>query len=85
MKNRAKIIIKNTDTNEVVSYFDNITEDDIPIWKEGNYSCDCNRYLFFRRAKGDTPKWNDGECGDGKFLVNISVDGDFLMKEFDGE
>lgn len=21
-------------------------------WREGNFACDCNRYLFFMRAKG---------------------------------
>ena len=25
------------------------------IWEEGNYSCDCNRNLFFERAGGNEP------------------------------
>ena len=30
------------------------------LWEEGNYSCDCNRHLFFERAAGREPE--DGEC-----------------------
>ena len=32
------------------------------MWTEGNYSCDCNRHLFFERAKGRVPR-RDRQCG----------------------
>lgn len=41
-------------------------DDDEFMWTEGNYSCDCNRYLFFERAIGGTPGF-DQECGDTAF------------------
>ena len=41
------------------------------MWTEGNYSCDCNRELEFRRALGETPEWDDVECSEGRFSVWI--------------
>lgn len=45
-------------------------------WAEGNYSCDCNRVLFFERVINpqydtaeDDP--NDVPCGEGLFRVKI--------------
>lgn len=40
------------------------------IWKDGNYSCDCNRSLFFARAAGDAEDF-DKECSDGKYSVRV--------------
>ncbi len=36
------------------------------MWEEGNYSCDCNRKLFF-----DPGVVHDVDCSDGKFSVNL--------------
>lgn len=44
------------------------------MWTEGNYSCDCNRHLFFERAFGNDPPLG-GECSDGRYVV---VEPDFL-------
>lgn len=46
------------------------------IWSEGNYSCDCNRALFFARAgnEPDAESW-DPPCGEGRYAVRIEVDG----------
>ena len=40
------------------------------IWAEGNYSCDCNRHLFFQRAAGE-PDGDDYPCGDELYTVRI--------------
>ena len=42
------------------------------IWEEGNYSCDCNRHLFFKRAKDEETDddWNRG-CSDYEYSVNL--------------
>lgn len=40
------------------------------MWEEGNYSCDCNRKLFFARAAGESEDW-DSECSDGQYSVRI--------------
>ena len=39
------------------------------IWSEGNYSCDCNRCLFFKRVKDEDE--SDCECGDNEYSVRI--------------
>jgi len=44
------------------------------MWLDGNYSCDCNRELFFRRAAGEDPALDDVTCGDGRFvLVSLKI------------
>jgi hypothetical protein len=44
-------------------------------WTEGNYGCDCNRYLFAERSIGNDPDWDDHEvrpCGHERYeLVSI--------------
>jgi hypothetical protein len=60
-------------TGEQIIYHDNfghVTDEEdwksrsIFIWEDGNYSCDCNRALFFERAKtGDDSVWVEQECG----------------------
>lgn len=63
-------------------------EDDDPfnpyIWQDGNYSCDCNRSLFFARAGGasDDESWEQcSECGDGEFFVRVSTPAGFIVYE----
>ena len=36
------------------------------VWMEGNFSCDCNRELFFMRAAGEEDPENH-DCGDSRF------------------
>ena len=38
-------------------------------WHDGNYSCDCNRELFFARA-ADEPE-PEINCSDGRFRARI--------------
>lgn len=48
------------------------------IWEDGNYSCNCNRELFFWRAGGEEDKLADedsGICsGDDRYTVKIVID-----------
>lgn len=54
------------------------------MWADGNYSCDCNRYLFFMRAIGeDEGKLIDDRCSDGAYSVRITDQGKVLYQ--DGE
>lgn len=41
------------------------------IWTDGNYSCDCNRALFFLRAAGDDEDWDAIVCGDGGYKIRM--------------
>ena len=36
---------------------------------EGNFGCDCNRWLDFERAGGNDPNLYDAQCGDGGFSI----------------
>lgn len=44
--------------------------DPVFIWEEGNYSCDCNRDLFFHRAINPEHDNDELECGDKLYRVN---------------
>src|SRR5690349_4077922 len=57
------------------------------IWSEGNFSCDCNRYLFWCRAGDDSEDEDDedaGRCGDERFSVRLKDEaGNVLYEDFD--
>jgi hypothetical protein len=65
-----------SDGVERIYHTDGILEEDNEtlatyIWEEGNFSCDCNRYLFFQRAV-DEKEINDCcKCGYGGYLLWI--------------
>lgn len=42
------------------------------MWFEGNYACDCNRYLFFQRA-ADEPESDDRQCGETAYFIEKFV------------
>ena len=54
------------------------------IWEEGNYSCDCNRAIFFNRAQGQETDIDERQCGDGGYIVRITEaeSGEVLYDEF---
>lgn len=67
--------IKNNETGEVRKDINDGQFDDSSfyLWSEGNWSCDCNRALFFARAKGEEDP--EGlECTEGKFSVIIELE-----------
>jgi hypothetical protein len=68
--------IKKMDTGEIRDH--NFEEDDelcFWSWREGNFSCDCNRAILFDDS--DIP------CSDGKYLVNIyGPDGKCMYREY---
>jgi hypothetical protein len=51
---------------------DNLGEFADFIWREGNYSCDCNRADFFAEAKRETEEV-DHPCGHGRYVVEKIV------------
>ena len=56
------------------------------IWSEGNYSCDCNRELFFARGRGEPEPANENlRCTDGRFLVLVvAEDGSVVFDDTGG-
>ena len=84
-------LIRNNKTGEIREYKDEVwwdynePYDDYPndfMWSEGNYSCDCNRHLFFQRAKNEDE--DNAECGDDLYSVNLKnpKGGKIFYKEF---
>lgn len=75
----VKIIahIRNNGTGEIRQSKEKIMWDEkngcplIYIWKDGNFSCDCNRKLFFADAGNEDISMEDAPCGEGKYSVNL--------------
>lgn len=77
--------IQDTETNEVRHYKDSYDWDDenhmLYMFQEGNYSCDCNRELFFQRAKGEPETdLDEVKCGEGRYVIARAMreDGSFV-------
>jgi len=85
------VIIKNNETNEIRSIINNyiiFDEDDCPhlyLWEEGNYSCDCNREILFKRAIGIEEIDFEAPCGESKYSVVLKnpKDNKIFYKEFE--
>lgn len=74
--------IRKNKTGEIRIYNDIIYFDDVYMWEDGNYSCDCNRRLFFARANNEEEDWESG-CGNTEYSVNIFLDNKCIYSEFD--
>ena len=85
----GRVTLRDTVTDECRSFNDAYLsfDDDGSFfdfqWSENNYSCDCNRRLFFERAGGREPEEHEMPCGEGRFLVVsiIHPDGRLLYTE----
>lgn len=79
------VLIINNKTKESRTYVPSVKEwleHSEYIWEEGNYSCDCNRSIFFHSA--NDPNWNgkSDACGDDKYSVKIiGEDGSVLYED----
>jgi len=69
------VLIKKVDTQEIRKYDGGeypYLNTAIFQWSEGNYSCDCNRSLFFDYANdGDGEGEWDIPCSEGLFIVQL--------------
>ena len=87
---RVLVKIRKNETGEIADYYsDEIWDDGLNFfnWESNNYSCDCNRELFFERAKGNEPSDDAIACSEGRFSVNIYCPktNECLYSEFQGE
>lgn len=78
--------IKNVKTGEVMTHSYEVEPEYADsqrfLWEEGNYSCDCNRELFFRRAQGQEltdEEFDDLKCREGDYSVTLRVDGELVL------
>lgn len=93
MENKVDVLvhIRKNDTGEIRIYRDwlYLDEDGLPdvfIWEDGNYSCDCNRHLFFSRAHAynENIKWEpEPDCGNTEYSVNIILGDKCIYSEFE--
>lgn len=53
------------------------------MWREGNYSCDCNRALMFIRAfeKREPEDDEETECTEGRYKAELQLDGETDWRE----
>jgi hypothetical protein len=65
------VFIRKEATGEIRKHIDEFPWDGDYMWAEGNYACDCNRFLFFERAAGNEPAWDGGACGNEAYAVRI--------------
>jgi hypothetical protein len=69
----VQILLEDTKTGET-QWVDSgyaIGDDGIYFqWQENNYSCDCNRELFFYRARGKEPE--NEACGETRFAIKAT-------------
>lgn len=90
---KGELLIRNNATREVRR-----CEFDIPkeaddysyklLWQEGNFSCDCNRRLFFEQSIEGREGSDDENivCGDGGFSVTITgPNGTVLYSDMDSQ
>lgn len=76
--------IRNNETGEIKEYLTNepfylgSEHPSVFNWEENNFSCDCNRHLFFTDGQEEL------ECSDGKYSVNLknAKDGKIYYSEF---
>jgi hypothetical protein len=54
-------------------------EELIGLWTEGNYSCDCNRHLFYTNWNEDA---EDVDCGEFRYtLISLTKPEGFIFPE----
>ena len=63
-----KVEILKVETKEIKTIVQEIQEYFEWQWTEGNYSCDCNRKIFF----DDIGYQEDVDCSEGLYLVRLS-------------
>lgn len=71
------IALRNTETGEVRKVDPYLKYDGTKewmnelewFWTEGNFSCDCNRWMAFEWAADGDPDLDEAECGEGRFEI----------------
>jgi hypothetical protein len=81
--------IRHNPSGEVRRYADSWDWDDEDTmqfaYSEGNYSCDCNRELFFARAIGEERGFDGLECGEEAYSIPFATRPDGTQVPIDDE
>lgn len=68
MSEQAYVELRDNATGQIVRHLDRYYYS--YMWTDGNYSCDCNRHLFFCNALGIEPNPEiSRECGSSKYTA----------------
>lgn len=69
---------------ETMLWCDGEDGDSLFVWSEHNFSCDCNRELFFTNWE-ISGELRQPRCGEGRFLLRVTAadDGRILYDEWD--
>ena len=72
--------IRHYESNEVL--YENEEHPPTFNWEENNFSCDCNREIFFERSVGN--EIEPEKCYNGRFSVNLEnpITGNIYYREF---
>lgn len=71
-----QVLIRNNATGEerLYQYDFDWGDSSLFLWTEGNYGCDCNRSLFFRRAVGEKVGCTESvDCGETAFSIPYAI------------
>lgn len=68
----ARVRITEKKTGREVTIEDDFGPVPYFMWTDGNYGCDCNRFLFFERALGHDPDFGDcPPCGEELYEAEV--------------
>lgn len=78
----ARVLIRRNADGQIVECtdLDAITNTSIYQWTDGNFSCDCNRHIFF---EGEYDEYVS--CGEDKYAIQLynADTGELLVDEFE--
>jgi hypothetical protein len=68
---KVPVIVRITQiaTGETREHADCLEDGNPYMWSDGNFSCDCNREIFFRQSRGEDEI--DNSCGETRYGVRI--------------
>lgn len=83
-----QVLIRNNATGEdrLYAYEHDWHDSSDFLWTDGNYSCDCNRSLFFGYAAGlKRGEIEQADCGESAFAIPYVILPNGERVEIDGE
>ena len=77
------ITIRDNETQDTATGKFATEDSDLYIWKEGNFSCDCNRQIFFAEWRKEAEQ--DVACGQNRYSIEVTHNKtqEVIYSEFD--
>jgi len=79
------ITIRDNETQDTATGEFATEDSDLYIWEEGNFSCDCNRQIFFAEWRKEAEQ--DVACGQSRYSIEARDKGtqEVIYSEFNEE